>query len=122
VTALPEGWFPGDELPPGYPVDRWDEGGEAVEGLSEVADLVAEMVRRTDAAEARALLAEAQAEKARADMRVHDLEAELYRQLRSKMKRWIHAGAITWDVALREILPLVDHENLTSLVKAASGG
>jgi hypothetical protein len=33
VTALPEDWFPGDELPPGYPVDRWweGEGGEAVD-------------------------------------------------------------------------------------------
>lgn len=41
MTAQVEDWFPGDELPPGYPVDRWwDEGGEAVaedEGSSEEA-------------------------------------------------------------------------------------
>jgi hypothetical protein len=37
VTA-PADWFPGDDLPPGYPVDRWwDEGGDVDEGSEEAA-------------------------------------------------------------------------------------
>jgi hypothetical protein len=83
------------------------------------ADLVAALVRRADAADERARQAEARAEAADFHARRAELEAELYRQLRIRVRRWMDAGLV--PEADRDLArDLCDHATLARL-RAAEG-
>lgn len=58
------------------------------------ADLVAELVRRADAAEAEARTARAEADEAHRYGRQQAVDAERYRQVKSFVRRWLNGGLI----------------------------
>jgi hypothetical protein len=67
---------------------------ETREALMSAADVVAELVRRADAAAARADAAEEATDRANEYARSQALAAERYRQLRVFVRRWHDAGLI----------------------------